>query len=65
MRFLKVIYKSKYTIGFPGQFRRFVIPFDLKGVIQIREINLCHEIRNSNCISVIQILRFKIYFWLT
>ena len=34
-------------IGFPGQFRRFVIPFD-EGVIQIREINLGHEIRSSN-----------------
>ena len=36
-----------YNIGFPGQFRRFVIPFD-EGVIQIREINLGHEIRSSN-----------------
>ena len=35
------------NIGFPGQFRRFVIPFD-EGVIQIREINLGHEIRSSN-----------------
>ena len=33
-------------IGFPGKFRRFVIPFD-EGVIQIREINLGHEIRSS------------------
>ena len=36
-----------YNIGFPGQFRKFVILFD-EGVIQIREINLGHEIRNSN-----------------
>ena len=36
-----------YNIGFPGQFRRFVIPFD-EGVIQIREINVGHEIRSSN-----------------
>ena len=35
------------VIGFPGQFRRFVIPFDER-VIQIREINLGHEIRSSN-----------------
>ena len=35
------------NIGFPGQFRKFVIPFD-EGVIQIREINLGHEIRCSN-----------------
>ena len=34
-------------IGFPGQFRKFVIPFD-EGVIQIREVNLGHEIRSSN-----------------
>ena len=36
------------SIGFPGQFRRFVIPFDEGGVIQIREINLGHEIRSWN-----------------
>ena len=40
------IYRNNY-IGFPGQFRRIVIPFD-EGVIQIREINLGHEIRSSN-----------------
>ena len=41
--------KKNYNnnIGFPGQFRRFVIPFD-EGVIQIREINLGHQIRSSN-----------------
>ena len=35
------------NIGFPGQFRRIFIPFD-EGVIQIREINLGHEICSSN-----------------
>ena len=36
-----------FNIGFPGQFRRFVIPFDER-VIQIREKkNLGHEIRRS------------------
>ena len=40
-------YVLNCIIGFPGQFRRFVIPFD-EGVIQIREINLGHEIRISN-----------------
>ena len=35
------------NIGFPGQFRKFVIQFD-EGVIQIREINLRHENRSSN-----------------
>ena len=35
------------NIGFPGQFRRFVIPFD-EEVIQIRLKNLGHEIRSSN-----------------
>ena len=39
------MYRS--TIGFPGQFFTFVILFD-EGVIQIREINLGHEIRSSN-----------------
>ena len=34
-------------IAFPGQFRRIFIPFD-EGVIQIREINLGHEICSSN-----------------
>ena len=41
------IYTCKFNIVFPGQFRKFVIPFD-EGVIQIREINLDHEIRSSN-----------------
>ena len=36
-----------FIIGFPGQYRKFVILFD-EGVIQIREINLGHEIRSSN-----------------
>ena len=36
-----------FNIGFPDQFRRFVIQFD-EGVIQIRERNLGHEIRSSN-----------------
>ena len=35
------------NIGFPGQFRKFFILFD-EGVIQIREINLGHEIGSSN-----------------
>ena len=39
--------QSLHNIGFPGQFRKFVIQFD-EGVIQIREINLGHEIRSSN-----------------
>ena len=42
-----MVLRCMYNIGFPGQFRRFVIPFD-GGVIQIREINLGHEIRSSN-----------------
>ena len=44
MSYLYTVYS---IIGFPGQFRKFVIIFD-EGVIQIREINLGHEIRNSN-----------------
>ena len=40
-------YDMDSTICFPGQFRRFVIPFDER-VIQICEINLGHEIRRSN-----------------
>ena len=36
-----------HKIGFPGQFDRFVIPFD-NGVFQNLKINLCHEIRHSN-----------------
>ena len=45
--FICIIKLYNSNIGFPGQFRRFVIPFD-EGVIQIREINLGHEIRSSN-----------------
>ena len=41
------VHVCTFIIGFPGQFRKFVIQFD-EGVIQIREINLGHEIRSLN-----------------
>ena len=44
---LMIASSNSINIGFPGQIYRFVIPFD-EGVIQIREINLGHEIRRSN-----------------
>ena len=52
MALIDIIYPSKMhiarcNIGFPGQFRKFLILFD-EGIIQIREINLGHEIRNSH-----------------
>ena len=45
------------NIGFPGQFRRFVILFD-EGVIQIREINLGHG--NSLFKFVFRSLKFAL-----